>query len=385
MKSVEARSSHKSVSGSRRRVLSAWRFGALASTTLLLFVMSATSAAAEQKVEGSGTAWKGDERVVNGTPAPEGSWPSMALIRTNGSFCGGTLIAPSWVLSAAHCFSEFLEGETDVSETTVAVGSTSYYGAPEQAVSGVFPNKGYSGFDSDNDIALIRLESPSSQPAQAFATSNDEALYAPDTTGFIAGWGTTCYRSCSWSRELLQASVTLRSFEMCEGIYNSAGYPFASNSICAGGGLRTSDTCQGDSGGPLLANGPSGRVLIGIVSWGIGCGMEEFPGVYTKVANYTSWIGDTALDRVNAPRQVRVRRTSTIVVRNQSSLALPATVASSVGGSFQVKRTTCRQPVPFGASCSVTVKDGITKKGNRGTLVLQSAAGATVARVKLRG
>lgn len=69
--------------------------------------------------------------------------------------------------------------------------------------------------------------------------------------------------------------------------------------LCAGdtrsGGNQANlhDACQGDSGGPLVCESDRHMTLVGIISWGIGCGQKDVPGVYTKVANYLDWIQDT--------------------------------------------------------------------------------------------
>jgi len=96
----------------------------------------------------------------------------------------------------------------------------------------------------------------------------------------VAGWGATL-EGGQIDGTLLSASVPLVDHEECKTIYGEALYQ---DMMCAGGQLA--DACQGDAGGPLLCGG----VLCGLVSWGVGCAYPGFPGVYTSVEAYLSWL-----------------------------------------------------------------------------------------------
>lgn len=94
----------------------------------------------------------------------------------------------------------------------------------------------------------------------------------------------------SYSRTLLQGVVPLLPREDCEARY---GQKFTNRMICAGNLSEDKrvDSCQGDSGGPLMCQRSNGRwIILGITSWGYGCGRKDSPGVYTKVSKFVPWI-----------------------------------------------------------------------------------------------
>jgi len=239
---------------------------------------------------------RGDQKIVGGTDAPEGAYPAMASVRLSvargSQLCGGTLIAASWVLTAAHCFDD--EPRT----TTVVLGGRTLLDPAGLAfpAAEVIRHDRYDPRSLRFDLALIRLQSPSTIAPQQMVGFEDVALTAPGTTGLILGWGAVREGGAvPLSRPLQQGEVPVNSDVECDAAYGS-GYQ-ADAMLCAGRPGGGVDTCQGDSGGPLLAGpAPAAYRLAGVTSWGEGCGRPGRPGVYVRLRSpaIQSWMRERA-------------------------------------------------------------------------------------------
>ncbi|XP_073713587.1 trypsin [Misgurnus anguillicaudatus] len=228
-------------------------------------------------------------KIVGGEDASAGSWPWQVSIQSStygGHFCGGSLISPSWVLSAAHCFPSL------PSDTMVYIGRQSQTGSnPNEmssTVSQVFTHPGYTS-SSDNDIALLQLSSPVEysnyiQPVCLAATGS---TVGAGTMSWITGWGKLDPNSHQLPDILQEVEIPIVSDSTCKSAYGS---DITDNMICAGLSQGGKDSCQGDSGGPLVVRTGTQWIQSGIVSFGQGCAEPGFPGVYTKVSNYQDWI-----------------------------------------------------------------------------------------------
>ncbi len=232
-------------------------------------------------------------QVVGGQDVPDGKYPFMVSIgykKAGGNqyerhFCGGSLIGPYVVLTAAHCMVFAPE------EMVVTVGRTmltSTQGVKRNVTRyEVHPKYGSQGYD----VALVYLDRPVNKikPIK-LVTPGADALERPGRVVTAIGWGNIRQQPVGpgdggWHQpdRLREVRVLIVSDDECAISYE--GRIHAETEICAG---RTNkDTCQGDSGGPLFSKVP-GRdeyVQIGITSWGYGCGATGYPGVYTRLSN----------------------------------------------------------------------------------------------------
>ncbi|XP_049656085.1 transmembrane protease serine 4 [Accipiter gentilis] len=224
-------------------------------------------------------------RVLGGSPAAIEAWPwQVSLQYRKEHICGGSIIDPSWILTAAHCF----KNNPVIQSWRVKAGSDLLSGTITLPVEKVFLAEATPASPKDNDIALVKLQSPlhvsdSSKPI--CLPYFDEEL-APGTSLWVIGWGYTQEHG-KLSETLQQAEVKLIDAESC----NLVAYhgEVTEKMLCAGLPQGGVDTCQGDSGGPLLYSSRHWQV-VGIVSWGQGCGTPSSPGVYTSVRAYLNWI-----------------------------------------------------------------------------------------------
>ncbi|XP_069685397.1 trypsin-1-like [Periplaneta americana] len=222
-------------------------------------------------------------RIIGGFTTTITSYPYIAsLHKDTEHICGATIINSEWLVTAASCISI-----PNAREYLVRVGSTySSSGGNLYQVSQILRHKSFDLNTMDNDIAVVRLSTGVIFGSNVQSIALEEGNVSDGTSATVLGWGTISEGGAQ-SNILKQVAVPVVSAHSCNTSYATYG-GITDNMLCAGYNEGGVDACQGDTGGPLVANGH----LIGIVSWGAGCGHVNFPGVYTKVSAYRDWIKD---------------------------------------------------------------------------------------------
>ncbi|XP_017125331.1 serine protease snake [Drosophila elegans] len=251
--------------------------------------------------------------IVGGAKAAGREFPFMALLGQRGKNsshinwdCGGTLIHPKFVLTAAHCLEtsetkeQRLDPDYEGAKYVVRLGELDYESSADDARPQDFRVVNYVvhpayGEDDDtgsrrNDIALVELDREATfneyvAPACLPSANGNDHLQVT-----AAGWGATAEGGHSSSHLL---KVTLERFEEEQCTQRLEHKIDRRTQLCAGSRNTSADTCYGDSGGPVFVQHSTYSCLkqvIGITSYGLVCGVQGLPSVYTKVHLYTDWI-----------------------------------------------------------------------------------------------
>ena len=209
-----------------------------------------------------------------------------------GQFCGGVVIGRSTVLTAAHCLSKEVLGASpkQVRDLKVIAGRGDLLSAEgrEIAVRDTWINPRYDSYTNAGDFAVLTLAEPLAASAVIPMAGPGDAAYKPGPGAVVYGWGDTT-GSGDYATALRAARVQVLPDALCEEAYpgSADGTYVAASMLCAGEREGGRDACQGDSGGPLVAQGR----LVGLVSWGSGCGRAGSPGVYTRVSEVVRTLG----------------------------------------------------------------------------------------------
>ena len=219
--------------------------------------------------------------VVGGRDAGAGEYPSVAEIRFGPFLCTGTLIAPTWVLSAGHCSS--ITGAAVASPAawppqaiSVRLGGVTQDDGETVPVSRAIVHPDYR-LTSGYDISLLQLARPSAQGPTPVAGAAERSIWNAGTLETIVGWGATS-EGGSTPDHLQEAEVPVTTDAYCDNAYADDGGIDEATMVCAGFPQGGVDTCQGDSGGPLFGRTAAGALrVVGATSFGEGCARAGYP------------------------------------------------------------------------------------------------------------
>lgn len=309
-----------------------WTRAAVALATALGVAASlAIAPAATAQTAATSTDDVFDPSIIGGTATTIDQAPwQVALVFTGapndylGQYCGGSIVSSWEIVTAAHCVVD--EGSVfAASEIRVMTGRATLSTSARTAVpvASITVHPGYVEATYESDIAVLRLAEPIAlTPGVQEAIALQQSVVGDGVAARVTGWGNTSTTDVVYPTQLRQATVNTVSDVSCDASYSAEVFT-SSTMLCAVGPSYSTDTCQGDSGGPLAVQSSGVWYLAGITSWGYGCAESPYPGVYTEVSAFTTWIGDQLLGSPQVERIAGSSRYTTAIAISKAGFPDP--------------------------------------------------------------
>lgn len=226
-----------------------------------------------------------ESRIVGGDLAPKGLYPWYGIPFGN-ELCGSSLIHSDILLTAAHCVGAFVQ-------SGVLIGGIRIDGSDKLSFAEVdkeYPHYAYDPSTDLNDIMLIKLESQVTNIEPLSLNFDNNVPQQSNESVTVMGFGYTSENG-TFSQLLRKTNIVTIDYQQCKPTFPDR--LVNDSMICAGVEEGKYDACQGDSGSPLiLQNNDNSSLQVGVVLFGLGCGRENTPAVYTRISHYQKWIQD---------------------------------------------------------------------------------------------
>uniref|UniRef100_A0A3B5M076 Peptidase S1 domain-containing protein n=1 Tax=Xiphophorus couchianus TaxID=32473 RepID=A0A3B5M076_9TELE len=223
---------------------------------------------------------------MGGSEAVKGAWPWQVSLQVYYQHvCGGSIISPYWILTRSTAF-VFHDRLSDPELWTVAYGDVHLSNLPtRRSAKRIVRHKKFDPKTNDFDIALLKLSKPIIFKRKPLCLPNVGLQIHSSNGSWITGWG-----------QLYSSGELIEHIQLFLTFHAICNHPYVLNGrvtetmFCAGNLRGGVDTCQGDSGGPLVVNSGNVWWLIGVTSWGYGCGLRTKPGLYGNISFFMEWI-----------------------------------------------------------------------------------------------